>query len=205
VRSSAGGDGLFAATGNDAADFWRQASLLHEKIDDQRMHAEPAFAVELLHGTRAQQRIEHRIGNLRLGIAAIHAAQPVRLALVGDRPALAVAGDFLVVGAFAELAFVVGAQLADGALGVVGFDLPGAAQQPSRLLVVDLTEVSYFGSAGLNAMLDCRDEAAAQDVTMTLVAKHPVVTRPIEVTGLGDVLPVHPTVAAALEGTGAPG
>ena len=83
--------------------------------------------------------------------------------------------------------------------------LPGAAQQPSRLLVVDLTEVSYFGSAGLNAMLDCRDEAAAQDVTMTLVAKHPVVTRPIEVTGLGDVLPVHPTVAAALEGTGPPG
>jgi anti-anti-sigma factor len=34
----------------------------------------------------------------------------------------------------------------------------------SRLLVVDLTEVSYFGSAGLNAMLDCRDEAAAQRV-----------------------------------------
>ncbi|HMZ14923.1 MAG TPA: STAS domain-containing protein [Mycobacterium sp.] len=83
--------------------------------------------------------------------------------------------------------------------------LPAAAQQPSRLLVVDLTEVSYFGSAGLNAMLDCRDEAAAQHVTMTLVAKHPVVTRPIEVTGLGDVLPVHPTVAAALEGTGPPG
>ena len=83
--------------------------------------------------------------------------------------------------------------------------LPGAAQQPSRLLVVDLTEVSYFGSAGLNAMLDCRDDAAAQHVTMALVAKHPVVTRPIEVTGLGDVLPVHPTVAAALEGTGPPG
>lgn len=83
--------------------------------------------------------------------------------------------------------------------------LPAARQQPTRLLVVDLQEVSYFGSAGLNAMLDCRDEAATQGVAMRLVSTHPVVTRPIEVTGLTEVLAVHPSLAAALDSAGPPG
>ncbi len=83
--------------------------------------------------------------------------------------------------------------------------VPSARQQQARLLVVDLEGVSYFGSAGLNAMLDCRDEASTQGVTVRLVSARPVVTRPIEVTGLEEMLPVYPTVTAALDGAGPPG
>ena len=80
--------------------------------------------------------------------------------------------------------------------------VPTASRQPARILVIDLEGVSYFGSAGLNAMLDCRDEASAQGVAVRLVSTNPVVTRPIEVTGLDEMLPVHPTLAAALSRPG---
>ncbi|MCB0943174.1 MAG: STAS domain-containing protein [Mycolicibacterium sp.] len=116
----------------------------------------------------------------------------VREELVRDAVVVRVAGDL-------------DAASADALRAGLRSALPAARLQPARLLVVDLEEVSYFGSAGLNAMLDCRDEAAAQDVTVRLIASHPVVTRPIEVTGLGDVLPVHPTLTAALDSAGPPG
>jgi anti-sigma B factor antagonist len=73
-----------------------------------------------------------------------------------------------------------------------------AADHPARLVIVDLREVTFFGSAGLNAVLDCREDGIAAGTSVRLVAENSQVLRPIEVTGLNRVLEVYPTVTDAL-------
>jgi anti-anti-sigma factor len=69
-----------------------------------------------------------------------------------------------------------------------------AAQAHSaRMLVVELGHVTYFGSAGLNSILDCHERGRSDGVTVRLVAN-------IEVTRLDGVLRPYPTVADALDG-----
>ncbi|MEY7974704.1 anti-sigma factor antagonist [Saccharomonospora xinjiangensis] len=77
----------------------------------------------------------------------------------------------------------------DGALDVVS---------PPQPLVVDLTEVTFLGSAGLALLLDTQDAAVREGVTLRVVATQRAVRRPIEAVGFSDVLPLHPTVASAL-------
>jgi anti-anti-sigma factor len=76
-----------------------------------------------------------------------------------------------------------------------------ASTHPARLLVVDLQAVTFFGSAGLNAVLNCRDQAAAAGTSVRLVANHAEVVRPIEVTNLDRVLDLYPTLDDALHST----
>lgn len=74
-----------------------------------------------------------------------------------------------------------------------------AATHQSRLIIIDLEAVSFFGSAGLNAVLDCHTEGVAAGTSVRLVADSPQVIRPIEVTNLDDLLQIYPTVTSALE------
>lgn len=73
-----------------------------------------------------------------------------------------------------------------------------ASTHPARLVVVDLQAVNFFGSAGLNAVLNCHDQGAAAGTSVRLVANHAEVVRPIEVTNLDRVLDVYPALADAL-------
>jgi anti-sigma B factor antagonist len=74
-----------------------------------------------------------------------------------------------------------------------------AAEHPARLLVIDLESVTFFGSAGLNAIFDCREKALAAGTVVRLVAAtNDYVLRPLEVTKLDRVFEVHPTLAEAL-------
>ncbi len=77
-----------------------------------------------------------------------------------------------------------------------------ASTHPGRLLVLDLAEVSYFGSAGLNAALECHEQGRAVGVTVRLVAEHGRVLRPLQVTNLDSVLAVFPTLDQALQPEG---
>lgn len=74
-----------------------------------------------------------------------------------------------------------------------------------RILVVDLTGVGFFGSAGLRALADAADEAAARPgfERLRIVVDHnrPVV-RPIELTGYDAVLALYYDVEGAISGTG---
>lgn len=76
--------------------------------------------------------------------------------------------------------------------------IEAAAGHPARLLVLDLQDVTYFGSAGLNAVLDCHDAGSSEGTAIRLVADHPFVLRPIEVTNLDRILRTFPTVADAV-------
>jgi anti-sigma B factor antagonist len=74
-----------------------------------------------------------------------------------------------------------------------------AARHPARLVVVDLQSVSFFGSAALNAVLDCHEEGKTTGTSVRLVADHDHVLRPIEVTELDRILDIYPTLSDALQ------
>ncbi|RDH79653.1 anti-sigma factor antagonist [Mycolicibacterium moriokaense] len=76
--------------------------------------------------------------------------------------------------------------------------LGAAADHPAKLLVLELGEVTYFGSAGLNAVLGCYERGLSDGICVRLVATNAEVIMPIEVTKLDNVLRPFPTVADAL-------
>jgi anti-anti-sigma factor len=78
--------------------------------------------------------------------------------------------------------------------------LETAVSHPTRLLVLELGDVTYFGSAGLNAVLGCYERGLSDGVAVRLVASNAEVTLPIEVTKLDNVLRPYPTVTDALDG-----
>ena len=78
--------------------------------------------------------------------------------------------------------------------------LQQAGGHESRLLIVDLQGVTYFGSAGLNAVLDCHKQGLRAGTSVRLVAENELVVRPIEVTNLDSLLDLYPSLPDALEG-----
>jgi anti-anti-sigma factor len=77
-------------------------------------------------------------------------------------------------------------------------DMAGAL--PARLLVVDLQQVTFFGSAGLNAVLDSHEQGRAAGTAVRLVASHGQVLQAIEVTELDRILDIYPTFSEAIRG-----
>jgi anti-anti-sigma factor len=76
-----------------------------------------------------------------------------------------------------------------------------AFDHPTRVLVLEMGDVTYFGSAGLNAVLGCYERGLSEGVSVRLVASNAEVIMPIEVTKLDKVLKPYPTVTDALDGT----
>jgi anti-anti-sigma factor len=79
--------------------------------------------------------------------------------------------------------------------------LEAASDHPTRILVLELGDVTYFGSAGLNAVLGCYEKGRAEGVSVRVVASNAEVIMPIEVTKLDTVLKPYQSVADALHGT----
>lgn len=75
---------------------------------------------------------------------------------------------------------------------------PLAADSVVRLLVCDLSQVTFFGCAGASALLDLQATLVTRGARLRVVANSNVVLRPLTVTGLLDVLPVSPDVRSAL-------
>lgn len=67
----------------------------------------------------------------------------------------------------------------------------------NRVLVLDLTEVSFMGSSGLAEIVSASQAEAAQ---LVLVATNRAVLRPLEATGLLPMLTIYETVDAAVAG-----
>ncbi len=73
-----------------------------------------------------------------------------------------------------------------------------AATHPARLVIIDLQPVTFFGSAGLNAIFDCREQGLAAGTSVRLVADNDYVIRPLEVTKLDRVFEIYRTLSDAL-------
>ena len=71
-----------------------------------------------------------------------------------------------------------------------------------EILVIDLTAVTFFGSPGLQALVDVTEAAQQRREPLRIVVDHtrPVI-RPLQITGLGQVLALYDTVEQALQPT----
>lgn len=69
----------------------------------------------------------------------------------------------------------------------------------SIALILDLSGITFLGSAGLAVLAEARNLALARAVNVRVVAQSRTVLRPMEVTGLDKVLTVVPDVATALD------
>jgi anti-sigma B factor antagonist len=81
---------------------------------------------------------------------------------------------------------------------VLGERLREHLESASRVLVLDLTEVSFLGSAGLAEIVSASQTGADRGARLLLVATNRAVLRPLEVTGLLSLFSVYETVDAAL-------
>jgi anti-anti-sigma factor len=75
---------------------------------------------------------------------------------------------------------------------------PAEADPELRLLVCDLSRVAFVSCSALSTLLDVMAVLGARGARLRVVAHGPAVLRPLSVTGLLDVLPVSPDLAAAL-------
>jgi anti-sigma B factor antagonist len=83
--------------------------------------------------------------------------------------------------------------------GRVGEQLCTAASPGVTVIVADLTGTEFCDSAGIRTLLRARDDVAASHAQLRLaVARGGAVRRALQAIGLQHVLPVYPTVAAAL-------
>lgn len=69
----------------------------------------------------------------------------------------------------------------------------------SRALVLDLTAVSFLGSAGLAQIVSASRKVSEGSARILLVADNRSVLRPLEVTGLLSLFAVYATVDAAVQ------
>lgn len=67
-------------------------------------------------------------------------------------------------------------------------DLHGATEAESRLVVVDLTDVTFIDSAGLGALVGAHRRMRESGGRLRIVRPSPLVARAFELTGLDEIL-----------------
>jgi len=74
----------------------------------------------------------------------------------------------------------------------LGFETGGHA------LVADLSGVSFFGSTGISTLITAHELAEEHGKDFHVVAPHRAVKRPLQVTGVADVLSLYDSVTEAV-------
>lgn len=67
-----------------------------------------------------------------------------------------------------------------------------------RLLILDMSGVSFCDAAGLAVLIGTQRRASALGITLHLAAPRPQVIKVLRITGLDRYLPIHPTLSDAL-------
>jgi len=127
----------------------------------------------------------------------VQAVNPANRHEPGDDPAegLSIAverhGDALVVRVSGELDLLTTPRLDRAA--------ERALRGRPPVLVLDLTNVTFLGSAGMASLVAVR-RAAGDEVAIRLATANPVVLRALEVVGLAEEFPLYATCEEALAG-----
>jgi anti-anti-sigma factor len=100
------------------------------------------------------------------------------------------AGDAVVLAVSGEIDLTTAAEL-DAHTSRVLQDRP-------QVLVIDLTEVTFLGSAGMSSLVAAGRDGG--DTSVRIVASGAATARPMQLVGLDQLLPIHPTREAALAG-----
>jgi anti-anti-sigma factor len=73
-----------------------------------------------------------------------------------------------------------------------------AVAPPARLVLIDVSAVTFCSSAGLGNLVEARNLAGQHNITLALVGVGRPVDRPLSVTGLGGQFRIFASVAEAL-------
>ncbi|WP_433165107.1 STAS domain-containing protein [Kribbella sp. CA-247076] len=73
-----------------------------------------------------------------------------------------------------------------------------AVAPPARLVLIDVSAVTFCSSAGLGNLVEARNLAGQHNITLALVGVGRPVDRPLAITGLGGQFRIYSTVAEAL-------
>lgn len=79
-----------------------------------------------------------------------------------------------------------------------GLESVGEVSSAPSSLVVDLSAVTFIGSAGLALLVELHNQCTERGTPLAVVATGSVVPRAIQVTALDQVFAVHATVEEAL-------
>ena len=71
------------------------------------------------------------------------------------------------------------------------------AAEPATV-VLDLTGVTFFASAGLHVLVDVQHDAAAKGMDLRVVADSRIVLRPLQITGVDQLVTLVSSVDQAL-------
>jgi anti-sigma B factor antagonist len=72
------------------------------------------------------------------------------------------------------------------------------ATASAKAVVLDMTDLRFFASAGLNILLQLRQELQDKGVDVGLATDQRAVLRPMQLMGVADQFAIHVSVAAAL-------
>ena len=72
------------------------------------------------------------------------------------------------------------------------------ADKPRTHLVLDLTGITFFGSAGVASLVRAAESADDTEVRLVVATTNRVVLRPLQVTGIAGMLTIRDTLEAAL-------
>jgi anti-anti-sigma factor len=95
------------------------------------------------------------------------------------------------VGASGELDMLTAPQLRDAVQSALAKDPAG--------LIVDLSEVDFLGSAGMQVLMEAHNQTDGTDVRFAVVADGPATSRPLKITGIADLIDLFSALDAALE------
>jgi anti-anti-sigma factor len=73
-----------------------------------------------------------------------------------------------------------------------------AVAPPARLVLIDVSAVTFCSSAGLGNLVEARNLAGRHNITLALVGVGRPVDRPLSVTGLGRQFRIYGTISEAL-------
>lgn len=69
-------------------------------------------------------------------------------------------------------------------------------------VILDMTGLRFFSSAGLTLLLQLHEAVQDSQVEVHLAGDQRVVTRPLELTGLTELFPIHKSITEALAAAG---
>lgn len=72
---------------------------------------------------------------------------------------------------------------------------------PNEVVILDMSEVEFFSSAGLSILLASAESAKSSGIQFRLVTTERVVLRPLEITGVSDAFTVYDSVEEAVAST----
>lgn len=79
--------------------------------------------------------------------------------------------------------------------------IAGALDDDPPVLVIELSEVRFMASAGLRILAATHDKLS-KSAQVAIVANNPATSRPIQLTGLDQVMSLYPTLDDALTAVG---